>query len=42
MGIGLNIAKRIIDDHGGKIIASNNDQGALFEVHLPKYKTPSV
>ncbi|QFR48425.1 response regulator [Sulfurimonas lithotrophica] len=35
MGIGLNVAKRIIDDHGGKIIASNVDEGALFQVHLP-------
>lgn len=36
MGIGLNVAKRIIDDHGGKIIASNYGDGALFEVYLPK------
>ncbi|MBU0633318.1 response regulator [bacterium] len=35
MGIGLNVAKRIIDDHGGKIIASNQKNGALFEVYLP-------
>lgn len=34
MGIGLNVAKRIIDDHGGKIIPSNVDGGALFEVYL--------
>ncbi len=36
MGIGLNVAKRIIDDHGGKIIPSNRDKGALFEIYLPK------
>ncbi len=36
MGIGLNVAKRIIDDHGGKIIPSNYENGALFEVYLPK------
>ena len=38
MGIGLNVAKRIIDDHGGMIIPSNYDGGALFEVYLPKTK----
>lgn len=36
MGIGLNVAKRIIDDHGGKIVPSNHENGALFEVYLPK------
>jgi PAS domain S-box-containing protein len=36
MGIGLNVAKRIVDNHGGKIIPSNNKDGALFEVYLPK------
>lgn len=40
MGIGLNVAKRIIDDHGGKIIPSNHENGALFEVYLPKQETP--
>jgi C4-dicarboxylate-specific signal transduction histidine kinase len=36
IGIGLNVAKRIMEDHGGKIIASNHADGALFEVHIPK------
>ena len=36
IGIGLNVAKRIIEDHGGKIIASNHAEGALFEVYIPK------
>ena len=36
IGIGLNIAKRIIDDHKGKIIASNYENGAQFEVYLPR------
>lgn len=36
MGIGLNVAKRIVDNHGGKIIPSNHKNGALFEVYLPK------
>lgn len=36
MGIGLNIAKGIVYDHGGKIVPSNHNGGALFEVYLPK------
>ncbi len=36
MGIGLNVAKRIVDDHGGKINPSNFEDGALFQVYLPK------
>lgn len=36
MGIGLNVAKKIIDDHNGKIIPSNHGNGALFEVCLPR------
>jgi C4-dicarboxylate-specific signal transduction histidine kinase len=36
MGIGLNVAKKIIDDHKGKIIPSNHENGALFEIYLPK------
>lgn len=42
MGIGLNVAKRIVDDHGGQIIPSNHENGALFEVYLPKKDTPIV
>lgn len=42
MGIGLNVAKRIIDDHGGKIIPSNHENGALFEVYLPKLEAPAT
>ncbi|WP_345993171.1 response regulator [Sulfurimonas sp. HSL-1716] len=38
IGIGLNVAKRIIDDHGGKIIPSNWENGAIFEVYLPKIR----
>lgn len=38
MGIGLNVAKAIIDKHGGNIRASNENHGALFEVSLKKYK----
>ena len=35
MGIGLNVAKKIVDDHGGRLYASNQGEGALFEVYLP-------
>ncbi|MDD2949874.1 MAG: ATP-binding protein [Sulfuricurvum sp.] len=38
MGIGLNIAKTIIDKHGGSIHVSNDDQGAVFEIVLKVYK----
>jgi PAS domain S-box-containing protein len=36
MGIGLNVAKNIIDQNGGKIIPLNYKNGALFEVYLPR------
>jgi len=36
IGIGLNVAQRIMDDHKGKIIASNYEDGALFEVFIPR------
>lgn len=35
IGIGLNIAKRIVEDQSGKITAYNQDNGAIFEVTLP-------
>lgn len=38
MGIGLNVAKAIIDKHGGNIRVSNIDNGALFEITLKAYK----
>ena len=34
IGVGLNIAKKIIEDQGGKIVAYNEDDGAVFEVRL--------
>lgn len=34
MGIGLNIAKKIIDEQDGQIKAFNEDSGAVFEVRL--------
>ena len=33
--IGLNIAKQIIVDQGGDIIAYNKEKGVVFEVKLP-------
>lgn len=38
MGIGLNVAKAIIDKHGGTIRAKNEGQGAVFEILLKTYK----
>ncbi|MDD2828939.1 MAG: ATP-binding protein [Sulfuricurvum sp.] len=41
MGIGLNVAKAIIDKHGGAIYVNNEKQGAVFEIHLKKFKGES-
>ncbi len=38
MGVGLNIAKKIVNDNDGEIKAYNEDNGAIFEVILPLYK----
>lgn len=34
MGIGLNIAKSIVDKHNGTIKPYNSDEGAVFEILL--------
>jgi C4-dicarboxylate-specific signal transduction histidine kinase len=39
MGVGLNIAKKIVDENDGKIKAYNEDGGAVFEVSLPLLET---
>jgi PAS domain S-box-containing protein len=36
IGIGLNIAQKIVEDQGGKISAFNDSSGAVFEIFLPK------
>jgi len=36
MGIGLNIAKKIIDEHQGKIVAENANGGARFHIYFNK------
>lgn len=38
MGIGLNVAKAIVDKHGGKIEVHNKNGGAEFEIVLRSYK----
>lgn len=35
MGVGLSIAKKIIDDQGGELTAYNLNNGSVFEVKLP-------
>jgi C4-dicarboxylate-specific signal transduction histidine kinase len=35
MGVGLSIAKKIVDDQGASIKAYNEDEGAVFEVCIP-------
>jgi C4-dicarboxylate-specific signal transduction histidine kinase len=39
MGVGLNIAKKIVDENDGIIKAYNEDGGAVFEVSLPLLET---
>jgi two-component system, sporulation sensor kinase A len=35
MGLGLSIAKRIIEAHGGQIVANSTPQGSTFSIRLP-------
>jgi C4-dicarboxylate-specific signal transduction histidine kinase len=37
MGVGLNIAQQIINDHQGEIRAFNSNKGAVFEISLPNH-----
>ena len=36
MGVGLSIAKKIVDDQNAKIRAYNEDSGAVFEIIIPR------
>jgi len=38
IGIGLNIARDIVVQNGGAIIAYNSKEGAVFEVSFPLVK----
>ena len=38
MGLGLNIAKKIVENQNGSIQAYNENNGAVFEIRLPLYK----
>jgi signal transduction histidine kinase len=43
LGIGLTIARRILEAHGGTIAAHNNAEGgATFTFTLPRSKTPET
>jgi signal transduction histidine kinase len=35
-GLGMSIAKRIVESHGGRIVAANNGSGAEFVITLPQ------
>jgi signal transduction histidine kinase len=35
-GLGMAIAKRIIESHGGRIVAANGQVGAEFIITLPR------
>ena len=43
LGIGLSIAKGIVEAHGGTIAAANNkDKGCRFTIHLPLETQPAI
>ena len=38
MGVGLNIAKKIIEDENGDVLAYKEDACAVFEIKVKKYR----
>jgi len=43
LGLGLSLVKRIIEAHGGSIVAANNPgKGACFMVRLPIAKASAA
>jgi signal transduction histidine kinase len=42
LGIGLSVARQLIEMHGGRIAAASPGlgQGATFEIHLPRVERP--
>ena len=42
LGIGLNIAKKIVEEQEGNIVAYNQDDGAIFKVTLPLMQKEEV
>jgi two-component system sensor histidine kinase HydH len=40
-GLGLSIANRIVEAHGGQLVATNRDEGgAAFTIDLPRPASP--
>jgi signal transduction histidine kinase len=42
MGLGLSIARSLIEAHGGKIWADNTTRGAMFRFTLPLYRAGAI
>jgi signal transduction histidine kinase/CheY-like chemotaxis protein len=42
LGVGLTLVKRLVEMHGGRVVASSSRSGACFEVRLPRVVAPPV